>query len=245
MEQTLPTKTPFPTQEVEGMYNTLRRWAIAFPVLGGIALVSGLLLGREWDVLWFICLCVAALLTLKLRIPEILAVFAVLLAWAAVINLLAIFTAKQGYVLTTIIAQGYLLYLIFRQLWSYRHLHLQELYRSGGWPTNLAPPRDEALCCGRLALASAAIGGVILVLAPLSCAGIFLLSAFNPQPATAELAELLVSGVSDLAALALGLGVAALLAKNAYRGAAIAGVVINAVALSGLVGLALVGMLMP
>lgn len=222
---------------VTEMYKNFRSWAIVSLVLGGVSVIaSGI-----FDAGWGIVLIIIAALSWKTRIPEMFAVYAVIMAWAAFLNLVSYLPGGEWWWLTLASLQIYWTVVIVKQYRKYRRLPLQELYQSGGWPADHPAPQDEKLILSRFAIVGVILAGVNLVLFPGLCIGTAVFEIQAQLTETPAITIVLMSGLMDLTVLALGLSCAALLAKTDHKGLAIGGVAMSGLQLIIWIGLWLLG----
>jgi hypothetical protein len=227
-------------KDVARMVKIIRGWSIYLLFVGGyLLLVSGYYvyqrLSINFDPIWGVLIICVAILALKIKIPVTFILFAVVTGWAAVTNGLAMLWTGRPWLLLIVIVQVIVTVIFVMQYRKYRHLQLQELFQKGKWPANLAQPPDEAALTGKFALVSFILAGVIIILLPLSCIGLLIRGTLVGENAMA--AQSLLTGLVQTQAVALGLGLAALLSVNTRRRMAITGVVISALVLIGWVGL--------
>ncbi len=164
------------------------------------------------------------------------ALFAVTMAWAAVLNGLSVFSGGGTWWPAFAVMQVIWTAQIVIQLRKYRRLRLQEQFKAGIWPENTDPPQNESLFSGYFAIASVVLAGVALLLLPSICLGSIVWIAVTQATSNTQLLGMVLSGAADLAVLALGLGSAALSSRNDKRGLAIAGVAISAIDLFAWLG---------
>jgi len=219
------------------MYKNFRSWAIVSLVLGGVSLVA-----REtFDPVWGIVLIVIAVLSWKTRIPGMFAVYAVIMAWAAFLNLIAGLSGGAWWWLGLGLMQVFWTVAIVMQYRKYRRLHLQRLHQSGNWPADLAAPQDEKLISSRFTIAGAILAGANFVLLPGLCIGTVVFEIQTQVTETPAITIALLSGLMNLTVLALGLSCAALLAKPEQKGLAISGVAMSGLQLITWIGLWVLG----
>jgi hypothetical protein len=222
---------------VTEMYKNFRSWAGISLVLGGMSVIaSGI-----FDAGWGIVLIIIAVLSWKARVPGMFAVYAVIMAWAAFLNLVAGLSGGAWWWLGLGLMQVFWTVAIVKQYKKYRGLPLQELYQSGGWPADLADPQDEKLISGRFAIAGAILAGANFVLLPGLCIGTVVFEIQTQVTETPAITIALLSGLMDLTVLALGLSGAALLAKTDKKGLAISGVAMSGLQLITWIGLWVLG----
>jgi len=136
--------------------------------------------------------------------------------------------------------QVYWVVSILRQFRKYSRLPLQAFYEAGMWPADLDPPQSESLITGRFAIGGFILAMTSLILLPSTFVGAMLLAMMKSASAPPQWLDWLSVGAVNMAVLALGLSCAAALSQSNRRGRAIAGVVMSALVLIGLLVLALV-----
>jgi hypothetical protein len=204
---------------VKEMYKNFRSWAIVSLVLGGVSVIAR----GIFDPGWGIVLITIAALSWKTRIPGMFAVYAVIMAWAAFMNITAGLSGGKPWWLGLGLMQVFWTVAIVKQYRKYRRIPLQKLYQSGNWPADLLPPQDEKLILCRFAIAGAVLAGINLFLQPSLCIGTVIFEISAQLTETPQIVFVLLSGLIDLTVLALGLCCAALLAKTDKKGLAISG----------------------
>ncbi len=213
---------------VRRMYEHIRSWAITSLMWGGLSIfASGTL-----DLVWGIVMFVIAILSWKIRIPAMFVLYSAFMAWAAVMNGLSALTGGNMLWLGMAALQIYWTISIMKQFKIYRQLPLQELFEAGNWPANLEPPQQESAITGKFAVVGAIVGALALVLLPVTFAGSIILAMVGIE-LNSQLVYQLLSGIVDLAVLALGLAGAALLSRTERKIWAIGGVVCSVLVLIG------------
>jgi hypothetical protein len=217
------------------MYRSLRSWAAILVFFGGLFIfASGIsyYLNSGFNPTGGIALIIVAILSLKIKIPAMLVIYAVVMGWAAVTSALWGWWGGGKLWLILSLVQIICTVLFVIQYRKYRHLRLRELFQAGNWPANLAPPRDEAVISGKFALASLILAGVPLILLML-ITDFIAPQLYQLSIQLSHLTDILFIASGDLEGLALGLGWAAILTENTKKGLALAtaGVVMSAIVL--------------
>jgi hypothetical protein len=235
-EYTAPVINP----RIPLMYQNIRSWSIWTLVIGAASIFSGSFL----DPVWGIMLLVTAAISWFSRLPTIFAMYAVVIGWAAFNN--AISQIGGGNL-------GWLIFAALQVLWFFqllgdlrrnRILPVEEEYQKGNWPVALKPPADEQRLTARFALASTILGVLSLIAFPAACGGTIAWSIATRPDTLPRYIGYLLTGINDVAILALGLGLTALLSrKNTKKGLAIAGVATSAIQLIGFIAFEVFGLL--
>lgn len=239
---------------VSQMYKNCRSWAIVTLVLGGVSLI-----GREtFDPGWGIILIITSILSWKTRIPGMFALYAVIMGWAAITNLVVGLSGGEWWWFVLALAQTFWTVSLIKQLRKYRSLRITELYQAGDWPANLSPPQNEEGKSRNFAFASVIMAASPWILLPVFCLAItiYVLAYQSSQPpeivmqsfdqlAFANLTQFLCSGTIAMPVLALGLGIAALVSKTSKKKLALGGVITSAIFLIIFLILALIGLIFP
>jgi len=216
-------------KDVVQMYKRIRSWAIYLLIVGGFSIFSGSTLDPVWGVL----LMVVAVLSWRIRIPAMFSLYSVTVAWAAVMNCIAVLTGADVRWLFSAIIQVSLVVLMLVSFRKYRRLPLQEMFEAGTWPAELAPPRQESSITGQFAIAGAILALIALILLPSVFMGGIVLPMMIPISQPPELVVWLLTGAVDIAVLALGLSCSAILSKNDRKGWAVGGISMSALVLIG------------
>lgn len=230
---------------VSKMYKDMRSWATFSIVLGIISIFSF----GTFDPAWGILMIVVGLLSWKVKIPGMYAIYAVIMGWAAVTNALTVFSGEGNFWFILAVIQVGWTIMIVKQMRKYRQLHLQDLYQAGMWPPDLDPPQDEQKISQMFATASAAIAATAWGLISIACLAIFVLvlmfyptimdQSQLPEASTPPasdtgipLADHLFSLYIYAVILSQALGFAALASRTQNRGLAIAGATASSIFLA-------------
>jgi tetratricopeptide (TPR) repeat protein len=226
--------------DVVKMYQGIRGMAATSLLLGGLSVFAG----GTFDPVWGIVMIVIAILAWQIKIPAMFVVYGVILGWAAVMNGVSAVIGSGLWWLPLAFLQIYWLVALVKRYRKYRRLRLPELFQAGAWPAQLAPPQSEAVISDRFATVGAILAVIALILVPTICAGSVALTILAPSSRWPQLTASFLSGIVDVAVLALALGCAALLSNNSKQGLARGAVVASAVVLVGWLGFLLIANLL-
>ena len=222
-------------KDITLFYKRIRGWAIGSMLVGGVSIVAG----RTLDPVWGITLLVVGIVSLWIKIPAMFVVYSVVLAWAALMNVLAAISGSGVWWLTLALLQVIWVFATLKEFRKCRRLPLQVSYEAGIWPSSLPPPQNEVRITDRFAIVSVILSLIAIVLLPclflVNVAVAVITDIFQPSQWLIWLAL----GTINAAVLALGLGSAAVLSENTRRGWAIAGVIVNGLVLFGWLGVVL------
>lgn len=229
-------------KDVARMDKSIRLWSIGFVLFGSYYILTMLQNGGIFvsasvrvDPLWGIILLTIAILSWRIRIPAMFVIYAVTIGWHMIrVGTTLLFTGMTMLVIPLLFQIG-LIFILVNQFRKYRHLRLQELFQAGKWPANLALPRDEVVVAGNFARVSLILAGAMVILVPITCLGVFILIGVSAGQIPQQLVwfDLIVASIVGIAALALALGLAAILTGNNKKGQAVAGVVMSTLVLLG------------
>ena len=218
--------------QVHKMHKSIRSWAIVSLLLGGVSIFAGGVL----DPVWGIVMIIVAILSWKVRIPAVFVIYSVIMGWAAVMNGVSVLVGGEVGWLVLALVQVFWMVSLVKQFRKYSYLPLQKLFKSGKWPAHLDPPQRDDVVTSRFAIAGIILAVTALILLPSVLVGTIMLVAITKPSQTPPQMVWLLSGIVDVAVLALGFSCAALLSKNDRRGWAIGGVVVSALVLIGWLG---------
>jgi len=203
---------------------SLLPWTVSFLIIGGITIYGTELLDYGWGVI----LIIAALLTWKNKNPFMYIVYAGIMGWSGAMNTLSLLLGgpeDRWWVIIGLVQLTWTV-LIARQYKKFQHLHTE----------------DAPLVLRHFGRASAIISGIIMFFVPCACGcwGISLITLKDEALAAqtgvfGQLFNPIFLTLVDLAVLSLGLGLAAVIHEKNYRSTAMAGVIISAIILAGLV----------
>lgn len=245
------------TDPVEKMYKEFRAWAMLSLLLGGISIFSG----SNLDPVWGVVMIIVAVLSWKVRIPGMFAVYAVVMGWAAVMNTFtAVINGERWWLMLAVFQVGWTISIV-RRIKIYSQLHLEDLYLAGKWPAGLTPPQNEVALANRFSYASvilSAISAIPWMIFSLACAGLVLLAllvlATQPLPVAGTEAtpvpvedipmtgvNYFCSGIIYLAVLGLGFGLAALVSRTTKQKLALIGIITSSIFLTMVIILWIIG----
>ena len=220
---------PAPSVNVLQMHKDLRSWAITSLVLGVLSIFAS----GTFDPVWGIMMIVIAILAWRIRLPAMLALYAVVMGWAALTNGLSVLYGGDIVWLGATLLQVYWVYSILRRWKQYSRVPLEDVYASGAWPTSMSPPQQESVITGQFAVAGFILALFALILLPSTFVVVVLYGAITQSATTPPLLLWLLSGAVDIGVMALGLSLAGRLSRNERRGWGTAGIVVSAVVLVG------------
>ncbi len=226
-EKELSAEESAQQSKVEQMYKELRNWAIMSLILGA----ASVLVVDVLDPAWGVVMIVIAILAWRVKLPGMLVLFSVLMAWAAVTNAYSALSNGDILWLPLSLLQVYWMYSILKRWKAYSQLPLRQLHDTGVWPADLPPPQDKSAIMGWFAIGGLALGVVALVLFPTVFVLAVVLAAIGGPLGSPSVVSWVIAGAIDIGVLALGLSLAALLSRREKRGWAIGGVVASALAL--------------
>jgi tetratricopeptide (TPR) repeat protein len=204
------------------------QWSLVIGVISIIA--NGTL-----DPIWGIANIVVALLMWKVRIPATLVIFAVMMVWAALLNIVSSLLGA-GFVWTVGgLIQIYWSYLLFKDYRRFRRLPAEEFLAINTNANSVTPDEQVRRITRRYALAGALLG----VLALLAIPGIFgcaVVSGVLQLGLSTQILSKLFGSIPDFGGLALGLCIAAFLSTKADRPLAIGGMMASVLAVGAFAG---------
>jgi hypothetical protein len=213
--------------EVVQMHKELRIWAITSLVIGAASLIAG----DTLDPLWGSVMIVIAILAWRVKLPAMFLLFSVLMAWAAVMNGWAALTGTGVWWLVLSALQVYWTFSLVKRWRTFSQLPLRALHERGAWPEDLPPPQEEATTTGRFAIGGLLLAVAALILFPTALGLAVVLVTMRGLSEAPPLLGRLVPAAIDMAVLAFGLSLAALLSENRRRGWAIGGLIASGLAL--------------
>jgi tetratricopeptide (TPR) repeat protein len=217
-------------KDVVKMYKTIRGYTLMSLIVGALSVFSG----GTLDPVWGVMMLGVGILTWRIRIPAVLVLYGVLMAWAALINGLAALTgAAPGWWALGAIAQTFWGVSLFSRFRKYHRLPLQALLEAGTWPAGIRPPQEATAITKHFAIVGTIMGIAALILAPALFVGDVVRIAVTGQLQTSSILTWSLSGVIDVAVSALGLSCAALLSRTVKRGWVIGGIATSAPVLVG------------
>jgi hypothetical protein len=222
-------------RDLEKMYKSIRSWAILSVVIGGLSLVSRSVL----DPVWGIVLIATGVMSWRIKIPQMYIIYSVIMFWAGVTNGISVLMGSSLWWLVLAVLQVFLTLTILRDYQKYRRLPEEnfDVLRTDG----LTQPQYERKIIHRFTITSfilAIISTIVMSFTYMGCTMVFFISE-----GTGEIPEALFYigiGAVNLAVLALGLSISAVLSKTDKKGMAIASVVLSSIVLIGYIGTILI-----
>lgn len=240
--------------QVAKMYEDIKRWAKGLLVVGALSAVFFNQL--ELDPTWGIVLMITGVLSIKVRIPQMFRLYAVLVGGVAVSNLLnSLGTESWVWSIIWVISLLVWTASLARQYKKYRQLPLADLYQAGNWPEELGPPQEESLILRRFTKASLLITLFMFILFSTTCVGLVIYASVLVsqgsrltetafwQSTVASLFPYILAGLESMSLFTLALSTAALVPKNPKRDLALVGVIVSSVCLALYYGFLVIQML--
>ena len=205
-------------------HKSLLPWTVSFLIIGGITIYGTEMLDYGWGVI----LIIAAILTWKNKSPFMYIVYGGIMGCSGALNTLSLLLGDPEDKWWGIIGLVQIAWtvLIIRQYKKYQHLRSE----------------NATLVLSHFGRASAIISGIIMFFVPSACGcwGISLITLKDEALAAqtgvfGQLFNPIFLTLVDLAVLSLGLGLAAVIHEKNYRSMAMAGVIMSAIILAGLV----------
>jgi hypothetical protein len=175
----------------------------------------------------------------RIKIPQMYIIYSVIMFWAGVTNGISVLMGSSIWWLVLAILQVFLTLTILRDYRKYRRLPQEnfDVIRTDG----LTHPQYERKIIHRFTITSfilAIISTIVMSFTYMGCTMVFFISE-----GTGEIPEALFYigiGAVNLAVLALGLSISAVLSKTDEKGMAIASVVLSSIVLIGYIGTILI-----